>query len=118
MSLKTMNLGKIGNNTLFVFGVLTVLSGIGTFFGTLEPLLTEWGIAHYTVFFGVTKLLIAALLIWNKTRVIGALFAASYYGGGIAAHVVFESFNAQFVLLLVLSVVLYIGTLAWVYQDA
>ncbi|MFP4508878.1 MAG: hypothetical protein ACOC4I_02660 [Spirochaetota bacterium] len=117
MSLKTMNLGKIGNNTLLVLGVLTALSGIGTFFGTLEPLLTEWDIAHYTVLFGVIKLLIAGLLIWQKTRVIGALFAASYFGGGIAAHVVFESFNAQFIVLIILSVALYVGTLARVYQD-
>ena len=118
MSLKTMNLGKIGNNTLLILGVLTVLSGVGTFFGTLEPLLTEWDIAQYTILFGVIKLMIAGLLIWQRTRVIGALFAASYFGGGIAAHVVFESFNSQFFLLIILSVVLYIGTLARVYQDA
>lgn len=118
MSLKTMNLEKIGANTLFVLGVLTVLSGVGTFFGTLDPLLTEWGISQYTVLFGVLKLVIAVLLIWRRTRIIGALFAASYFGGGIAVHIAYESINPQFWLLIVLSIVLYIGVLARVYQDA
>lgn len=118
MSLRTMNLELFATRTLVILGVLTILSGVGTFFGTLEQLLVQWGVEQYTVLFGVLKVVIGGLLIWNKTRMIGALLAASYFGGGIAAHVVFESFNAQFVLLIVLSVVLYLGTLARIYQDA
>ena len=112
-----INFDKVGAYTLTTIGILTLLSAVGTFFGTLDPLLQEWGMEQYTILFGVMKLIGAALLLWNKTRLLGALFLASYFGGAIATHVAFDSFPAQFVILIVITVSIYVGALSKVFGD-
>lgn len=112
-----INFTKVGTVTLVTVGILTLLSAVGTFFGTLDPLLQEWGMAQYTVLFGIMKLVGAGLLLWNKTRLLGALFLASYYGGAIATHVAFDSFPAQFVVLIVITAAIYIGALSKAFGD-
>lgn len=112
-----INFRKVGAYTLVAVGILTLLSAVGTFFGTLDPLLQEWGMGQYTVLFGIMKLLGAGLLFWNKTRLLGALFLASYFGGAIATHLAFDSFPAQFVILIVITAAIYIGALSKAFGD-
>lgn len=97
---------------LIVVGVLTILSGVGTFFGTLDPLLQDWGVAGLAVLLGVMKLGIGALLLWEKTRLLGALAAISYYGGAIATHVAFDSFNVQFGVVILITIALWVAVLS------
>ncbi len=112
-----INLRNVGNYTLMVVGGLTILSGIGTFFGTLDPLLEEWGIVQLTVLFGVMKLIIGILMLIDPIRLFGALVAVSYYGGAIATHVAFESFNVQFGVVIVVTIALWVGILTKVQGD-
>ncbi|MFP4643048.1 MAG: hypothetical protein ACLFM0_01705 [Spirochaetales bacterium] len=103
---------KVGNYTLIAIGALTILSAIGTFFGTLDPLLEDWGIEQLAVPFGIMKLVIGALVLVGTTRLFASLIAISYYGGAVATHVAFESFNAQFAVVIILSIALWIGVFA------
>ncbi len=112
-----MDLQKVGRNTLVTVGVLTILSGIGTFFGTLDPLFQEWGAEHLTVLVAIMKLIIGVLMLVNVTRLIGALVAVSYYGGAAATHTAFESYNVQFAVVIILTIALWTGIMAKVHGE-
>lgn len=112
-----MDLQKVGNYTLMTVGVLTILSAIGTFFGTLDPLFQEWDAEHLTILVAIMKLIIGALVLLNVTRLFGALVAGSYYGGAAATHIAFESYNLQFVIVIILTLALWIGIMAKVHGE-
>ena len=63
------------------------------------------------------KIIIGALILWNVTRLFGSLVAISYFGGAVATHVAFESFNVQFGVVILVTIALWIGVLTKVYGD-
>lgn len=101
-----INYEKYAKYTLIVLGVLTILSGIGTFFGTLDELLIQWDMLQYATLLGLLKVIGGILLIIPQTKMFGAFFTTAYFGGAVATHVAFSSFNSQFIVVLVLTAII------------
>lgn len=113
-----INYEKYAKYTLITLGVLTILSGIGTFFGTLEELLTQWDMIQYTTLLGLLKIVGGILLVIPQTRMFGAFYTTAYFGGAIATHVAFSSFDPQFIVVLVITALTVKAALIKYYFDS
>ncbi|MBO0931961.1 DoxX family protein [Fibrella aquatilis] len=92
-------------------GVMTVASAMGKFFAP-EPVRQGMAAVHaesYLIQLGLLELSAGVLFLIPATRNIGFFLACSYFGGAMAAHVVYgQPFTSPMVVLIVYWVALFL----------
>jgi sorbitol-specific phosphotransferase system component IIC len=85
-------------------GLMTIASALGKF-AAPEPVRQGMAAVHadsYLVQLGLLELLAGALFLIPRTRNIGFFLACSYFGGAMAAHVVYgQPFTSPMVVLII-----------------
>lgn len=106
-----MNKGKIGLILLGLVGVALLLSAIGKIVGAEEAAAT-FGKPQAPYILAAIEFICLAALLAPKTRMLGIILSASYFGGAIAFSWLGE--NELPIAGIVVSIVLYVG--AYLYR--
>lgn len=87
-------------------GAILVLTGIMKFIGAEEKA-AEFGNSSAPYILGIVELIAAAAIFYPRTRMLGIILAASYFGGAIAFAWLVE--KEMPIVQMTISAILYIG---------